>query len=357
TKVTPPQGAIVLGGVTIEVTVSPPVALGERVTVRFRLTPEQIQAARDASGLQNVVVGRIEADGTITPLPTTIDLITGVVTAITDHFTKFSLLVAKTPGPLLTGPASGAALAGLGATLAWTNPVGTTQYQIQVIPFNQDGPGFNLIRNVESSYTIKAPDFGGRDPNYIMLPDITYVWRVRTATVATSAKEGDWSAWSLGSFRTARVVSGTISLVSPAERGKVTSLTPILTWSNTNKAVFYYEIQVSQDTSFTTDPATATAAVYWNLVHGGVPAPGRSHLLLAGPPAGAGRRQSASLAVLQQLYHTVGTVERSLSRRCEAHVIWRAPLPCKRWRQREVRMVLNVIERLGHCSGAWRSLR
>ncbi|MCX6020680.1 MAG: hypothetical protein NTZ05_02915, partial [Chloroflexi bacterium] len=32
---------------------------------------------------------------------------------------------------------------------------------------------------------------------------------------------------------------------------------------------FYYEVQLSQDSSFNVDPATATAAVYWNLIHGG----------------------------------------------------------------------------------------
>ncbi|MCX6024135.1 MAG: hypothetical protein NTZ05_20865, partial [Chloroflexi bacterium] len=39
---------------------------------------------------------------------------------------------------------------------------------------------------------------------------------------------------------------------------------------------FYYEIQLSSDPLFNTDPFSATAAVYWNLIHGGQTSPQNS---------------------------------------------------------------------------------
>ena len=33
----------------------------------------------------------------------------------------------------------------MGPLLQWTQPPGTTWFQVQVIPFNEDGPGINLV--------------------------------------------------------------------------------------------------------------------------------------------------------------------------------------------------------------------
>src|SRR5207249_1829514 len=52
--------------------------------------------------------------------------------------------------PALLAPVEGARLTGLGTTLSWNPPSGALQYQLQVIPANNDGPGINLI----------APGFG-----------------------------------------------------------------------------------------------------------------------------------------------------------------------------------------------------
>ncbi len=50
----------------------------------------------------------------------------------------------------------------------------------------------------------------------------------------------------------------------------------MLQWSHPSAALFYWEVQVSGDPSFDTDPATATSFVWWNLVHGGMSTPRNS---------------------------------------------------------------------------------
>jgi hypothetical protein len=49
-----------------------------------------------------------------------------------------------------------------------------------------------------------------------------------------------------------------------------------LRWSHPSPAVFYYEVQVSGDSRFDPNPATATSFVWWNLIHGGVTNPPNS---------------------------------------------------------------------------------
>ena len=73
----------------------------------------------------------------------------------------------------------------MGPLLQWTQPPGTTWFQVQVIPFNEDGPGINLVIGDgalvrAAQYQVLGPNFGSADPNYVMLPDMTYLWRVRT---------------------------------------------------------------------------------------------------------------------------------------------------------------------------------
>ncbi|MCX6023338.1 MAG: hypothetical protein NTZ05_16745, partial [Chloroflexi bacterium] len=75
------------------------------------------------------------------------------------------------------------------------------------------------------------------------------------------------------SFRTPVATSASISAVSPAPGAKVSGAAASVQWTDLNPAVFYYEVQVSPDPRFNTDPAQATAAVWWNLVHGGQTAP------------------------------------------------------------------------------------
>ncbi len=106
-----------------------------------------------------------------------------------------------------------------------------------------------------------------------MLPGMSYRWRVRTSNSTTSVSENDpsWSSWSeTRSFRTPSRDSNGIGLVQPGN-GSITSTSPqTLRWENTNSDVFYYELQMSPDPTFETDPAKATSFVWMNLVHAGL---------------------------------------------------------------------------------------
>src|SRR5207247_6255978 len=63
----------------------------------------------------------------------------------------------------------------------------------------------------------------------------------------------------------------------PENGAKNVPLRPTLSWGQSGSTgIFYYEVQLSKDPKFETDPAKATAPVYWNLVHGGESAPHNS---------------------------------------------------------------------------------
>ena len=81
-----------------------------------------------------------------------------------------AVAAAITEAPQLSAPADGATLATFGPTSQWSNPGGVTQYQFQVTPINNDGPGVNLIIGSPGvSFLIPAP------PDwYGLLPDMTY---------------------------------------------------------------------------------------------------------------------------------------------------------------------------------------
>jgi hypothetical protein len=182
--------------------------------------------------------------------------------------------------------------------LVWQNPPGTIQYQLQVIPapnpftLEPDGPGINLIIGdqtlvAQSRYSFPAPQIG-RGP-YVLLPGMSYTWRVRTNNSGQALDQDDagWSAWAARTFRTGEPAAATLAPVSPAEGSGVDSLTPLLHWEDHNPRLFYYEVQVSRDPEFTTDPARATAAVYWELVHGGETSPLNSYRVPAAYPLDA----------------------------------------------------------------------
>ncbi len=166
------------------------------------------------------------------------------------------------PAPAAIGPANGSTLDSFGPTLSWTNPQGTTQVQLQIIPVNNDGPGADVyLGSPETSFRIPPPPEW-----YGLLPDITYTWRVRTSDMATSAlgNEAAWSQWSQATFRTPSVTVGTISAVSAGDGATLTTRSPILQWANSNPYVWWYEIELSKDPEF------ANASVYGGMNHGGV---------------------------------------------------------------------------------------
>ncbi|MSQ27851.1 MAG: hypothetical protein EXR51_06915 [Dehalococcoidia bacterium] len=118
-----------------------------------------------------------------------------------------------------------------------------------------------------------APNFGSIEGNYVMLPAMTYFWRIRTTTstkTGSALADSDWSPWSTRTFRTAAVSSNTISPVTTS----VSSLNPTLVWNNSDRLVFYYEVQVSKDATFRNEPGAAF--LYWELRHGAVSNPPNS---------------------------------------------------------------------------------
>ena len=196
-------------------------------------------------------------------------------------------LAAISTAPQLVAPSDGSTVSTFGPTLQWSNPAGTTQYHLQVIPVNNDGPGVNLIiGSVGASFSIPAP------PNwYGLLPDMRYTWQVRVtdATVSLAENDSRWGPWSsTWAFRTPKTSSGSLTLGSPVGDALVSSITPVLTWSSSDPAIYYYEVQVSRDSAFNTDPATAVASVYWEMRHGGVTAPLNSYSVSQSSPLDAG---------------------------------------------------------------------
>ena len=181
-------------------------------------------------------------------------------------------LLVYRPSAVLVSPASGAQLTSLGAALSWTNPAGTTQYHLQVVPANNDGPGINIIRNAETSFQVQAPTMGVGP--YVMLPGMSYSWRIRASDsmVGLDEHSANWGPWSPArTFKTPAPSSATIAPLRPAQGAAVAAAGTTLQWSNAASDVFYYELQVSSDPQF--GEAGAFAPVWWNLVHGGVTTP------------------------------------------------------------------------------------
>ncbi|MSQ27685.1 MAG: hypothetical protein EXR51_06065 [Dehalococcoidia bacterium] len=180
-------------------------------------------------------------------------------------------------GPFLGGPSHGSSLPTLTATLAWSSPKVFTQYQLQVIPANNDGPALNLIRNRESSFVVEAPDMD-RGP-YILLPAMSYTWRVRVSASPMGLGEHDtgWDAWSeTRSFRTPLRDASRITPAAPTNESSTTAAPQTLRWENADRDVFYYEVQMSPDPNFETEPAKAVTFVWSNLVHGAIATPHNS---------------------------------------------------------------------------------
>ena len=279
--VTAPSGTTLLP-LTINITPETPLTLGEPLTIEINPTPEQLAAA--GGDLNNLAVGVVTPHG-IVVLPA--QVLHGRLVVTIDHLSTFVLLAITDPGPILTQPPPGDA-SSMGPLLQWTQPPGTTWFQVQVIPFNEDGPGINLVIGdgalvQAAQYQVLGPNFGSADPNYVMLPGMTYLWRVRTATVLTNPTEADWSAWAVSSFKTPPASSSTITRVAPPFFGEVRTLTPTLTWANSNTAVFYYEVQLSKDYEF-----GPNAFLYSEYVHGGASTPPNSYVVPAAYPLEAG---------------------------------------------------------------------
>ncbi len=189
--------------------------------------------------------------------------------------------------PTLLNPANGITLDGLAAALKFNPSEMTKQYQIKIVPFNNDGPGVNLI--IGALEQVKAAEFNVAAPRlgegpYVMLPDLSYIWRVRTTSAVKPVGENDpvWSDWSEErKFRTSAASSVGITPVRVGEvrvqQGsdiRVNQTNPVIQWADANPGIFYYEVQLSKDPEF--GAKGPIASVYHNLVHGGIREPYRS---------------------------------------------------------------------------------
>ena len=214
-----PSGTTLLP-LTIDITPETPLTLGTPLTIEINPTPEQLKAA--GGDLNNLSVGVVTPNG-IVMLPA--QVLHGRLVVTIDHLSTFVLLAITDPCPILTQPPMGDA-SSMGPLLQWTQPLSrTTWFQVQVIPFNEDGPGINLVIGdgalvQAAQYQVRGPNFGSADPNYVLLPDMTYLWRVRTTTVLTNPTEDDWSAWAVSSFKTPPASSSTITPVAPPAFGR-----------------------------------------------------------------------------------------------------------------------------------------
>lgn len=202
---------------------------------------------------------------------------------LTDAFRAVASVTSPTP----ISPADNITLNRLGTTLSWDNPPGTTQHHLQITPANGDGPEISLIRTTEVKYEIIEPVFGAGP--YVMLPGMTYTWKVRASTKTSLAADNDpsWGVWSAPRrFKTPAPTSSTIVPFFPADRSSVSGPTVTLQWHNSSRNIFYYEVQVSRDPTFTTDPAAATSFVWHSLTHGGLSTPPNSYTTPPLPSAG-----------------------------------------------------------------------
>jgi len=176
--------------------------------------------------------------------------------------------------PALSGASGGAVLPSFGTTLSWENSPGTTQIHLQLNPYNDDGPGVDLyLGSSVSSLELPPPPRW-----YGLLPDMTYTWRVRASNAPTPAPFDDpsWSPWVQAIFRTPKVTAANVKAVAPASGEVGVGRVPTFRWDGPDE-VFYYEVQLSRDPGFDTNPATATSPVYDILIHGGMTDPPNSY--------------------------------------------------------------------------------
>lgn len=168
----------------------------------------------------------------------------------------------------LVSPPNGSLSSIITPTLSWMPPAGATLFEMAITPAGNERAGVRFVQRINSNFPIPGPPGW-----YGMLPDTLYYWslRVTNSPVPVPGDHPSWGPWSeVWAFRTPVPPSEVIAPLTPARGEAVATQTPTLSWRNPNDQVFYYEVQVSRDPGFTTDPSTATSPVYWETIHGGL---------------------------------------------------------------------------------------
>lgn len=184
------------------------------------------------------------------------------------------------------------------------SPEGTDKLKILISPASNkfsgqpDGPDISIylgsltsgnqpLRHAltESGMIIREPVMGVGP--YVVLPDMTYTWKVCAsglmAPVPWNSEKWEeveiWPGRKIAypchkiEMKTAKTDSTSITPATLVYGMQTNDLTPTVSWNNSKKNIFYYEVQLSADPEFEMDPVKAKAAVYWNLIHGGETTP------------------------------------------------------------------------------------
>ena len=213
--------------------------------------------------------------GVVTPhgivvLPT--QVLHGRLVVTIDHLSTFVLLAITDSGPVLTQPPPGDA-SSMGPLLQWTQPPGTTWFQVQVIPFNEDGPGINLV--IGDSALVQAAQYQVLWPQLRQRrPQLRAIARHDLPLAGAHEHGADESHGG----RLERL--GGEQLQDPAGQqqhhhpGGAAVLRggahahPDVDLGKLQPAVFYYEVQLSKDYEF-----GPNAFLYSEYVHGGASTP------------------------------------------------------------------------------------
>jgi len=188
------------------------------------------------------------------------------------------------------------------------SPEGTEQLKIYIAPAankytgRPDGPDISRylgsltsgnvgLRHAltEAGLIIREPVMG-QGP-YIVLPDMTYTWTVCSSGLMAPVpwnsekwQEAEiWPGTKISypcqniKMKTAKTDSRTIRPLTLFDGAQTNNSNPTLRWDNSRTDIFYYEVQLSKDLSFETDPDKAKSAVYWELIHGGETEPNNSY--------------------------------------------------------------------------------
>lgn len=208
----------------------------------------------------------------------------GVAYAEPNFYQRLHILPQSPPlvigPPQLLSPPDGSTANDFRPVLLWSSPQATKVVHLTVFPANNDGAGVNLILEAATSFIIPPPPEW-----YGLLPDMTYTWRVRASDAEDIYREDDprWGPWSAAWIFRTPPASGASTTPRFPKTGEVVPIRdPFFWWADSNPYVFYYEVQLSPDSTFNTDPATATAFVFWVLLHGGVTRPLNSYSLPPG---------------------------------------------------------------------------